>query len=198
MTILMSLLTFAKPLLSALWSALQKPAVLIALAFALLLGALWLEDHGRTAATAKAKAAEAALSSERAAEALAARQTAASTQAAATDGAKQAAIQTDLHTLTQELPHYVPVSTDTGCVFPGSVVSLLNAGAAGLQLPDTPSLTDDVPSAFRLSDLAANALQNDAAKRANDAQLVDLQAWILSQQKIWAQQAIGARQGGRS
>ncbi len=197
MTLLLSLLSLARPGLAALWSALQKPAVLIALAFALLLGALALEDRARTAAGAKARAAEADLSAEKAAAALAARQTAATDKLAAADAGKQAAIQTELTTLTQEIPRYVPLSTDAGCVVPLSVVSLLDAGAAGLSLPPAPGVADDAPSAFRLSDLAANALANDAAKRANDAQLTDLQAWILAQQKIWAGRATSAPLGAR-
>jgi len=188
MTILLSLLSFARPLLGALWSALQRPAVLIAVAFAVLIGALWLEDHARVAASAKAKAAEAALSAEKAAEALAARQAAVTTASAATDAAAQSTIAANGAALIKEVKAYVPISTDTLCVVPLSTVSLLDAGVRGLQLPDAPAVADDAPSTFRLSDLAANALTNDAAKRANDAQLTDLQAWIRAQREISSQQ----------
>ena len=184
MTVLLSLLAFARPLFAGLGSALQKPAVVVALAFALLLGGLMIEDHARTGAAVRTRAAEAALSAEKASEAIAARQDAATREAAAADASSQAVIQTNLDTLTQEVPRYVPASTDLKCVFPAGLVSLLDAGAAGVPLPAAPGVADDAPSAFRLSDLAVNALRNDAAKRANDVQLLDLQAWIRAQAAI--------------
>jgi hypothetical protein len=186
MTVLLWLLGFLKPVGSAIGSALQKPAVLCALAIAVLLAAVWFEDHARTAAVAREKAAAAALVAERAAEVLRAKQQAVSDASAAHDAQAQAQIQTVYRNLTQQVTRYVPLSTDAQCVVPVGAVRLLDAGAAGLQLPDAPGVADAAPSAFHLSDLALNALANLEAKRANDQQLIDLQAWIRAQQALAA------------
>lgn len=184
MTALLSLFTLARPFLAAAWSALQKPAVLIAVGFAVLIGALWWEAHGRSAALAQAKAAKAALAAEKAAEAFKARQAVVTDRAAAADASAQSRILTVYKTLSMEIPNAIPPSADAQCVVPPAAVRLLDAGVSGVSLPEPSGGADAAAPAGSLSGVAAGYLATLEAKRANDQQLTDLQAWVLAQQAI--------------
>ena len=135
-------------------------------------------------ANAELKATHAQLAQAQAYAALKARQASVSGKIDAQQAADQQAVQTVYRTLTKDVILYVPLETDARCIVPNSVVRLLDAGATGLSLPDAPSLADASPSAFRLSDLASNALANDAAKKANDVRLAALQDWVRQQQAL--------------
>ena len=111
-------------------------------------------------------------------------QDAAAAPVEAQHAAAQVQIQTVYRTLTERVPVYVPAKADAGCVIPRSAVSLLDAGVSGLQLPDTAGGPDGAPSPIGLSALVANALANDEAKRANDQQLISLQAWVRAQAAV--------------
>ena len=186
MTAILSLLSLAKPMLSAAWAALQKPAVLIALAIVLLLAALWFEDHARGAAVSRQKAAETALAAAKASAVVEARQAAVSEAAASTDATAQARILTVYKSLSMEIPHVLPAAADAQCVVPSGVVGLLDAGVSGLPFPGPAGGADAAAPAVdaHLSDLVADALANDQAKRSNDRQLIDLQAWVRGQQAV--------------
>lgn len=135
-------------------------------------------------ANAELKATHAQLAQALADAALKAKQASVSGKIDASHIAADAAIRTQFQTLTQKATRYVPVSTDTQCIVPGSVVSLLNASVSGLSLPDAPSLADGAPSGTRFSDIVANDLANTQAARLNKQQVLDWQAWAKAQQAL--------------
>jgi hypothetical protein len=106
-----------------------------------------------------------------------------------------AAIVTNFHTLSQEVPAYVTPKDDAGCTLNTGAVSLLDTAIAG-NLPglsNAASRSNDAPSGVALSTLVGTDLSNDEAAELNAEQLSALQAWVQAQQA-----AQGAPAGARN
>lgn len=96
----------------------------------------------------------------------------------------QAVIVTRYRTLLKEVPTYVTQNADTKCVVPVGFVRLLDAAAAGNDLPaasPSPGESYDAPAHVELDTVASSVVSNYGAANANAQQLKALEDWVRAE-----------------
>lgn len=100
----------------------------------------------------------------------------------------QIQIQTVTKTLIKKVPVYVTAETDRKYPLPLAFCILHDSGAGGAAeatLPDAPSQPNDAPCEVTASQAISIIIANYGRFYVEADKLTKLQAWILSEQKLW-------------
>lgn len=101
--------------------------------------------------------------------------------------AAQVEIREVFRTITEKVPVYVSVESDAHCQLPAGFVRLHDAAAVGTvpdAVPDPAGEPHDAPAGVALSAASATIVGNYEVCHAARRQLMDLQAWIRTQQAL--------------
>lgn len=81
-------------------------------------------------------------------------------------------------TIVQKVPVYVPQTVVDGCTLNRGFVSVLDAAAAGVDLPAAASAADAAAAGIGLNTVASSVVSNYTTAHVIRAQLIALQDWV--------------------
>lgn len=99
--------------------------------------------------------------------------------------ARKVEIRTVTHTLTKEVPVYVPVQSDLACTVPVGFVRLHDAAAHGSTLPAAPDGPVETPSGVPLSAVAETVAANYGVALEWRAEALAWREWYARQADLW-------------